>query len=394
MHNSHVKRYLEDHIKRDLEKKIVLVSGPRQVGKTTLSRQLLESYVYLNFDSGPDREMIRKLEWDRKVRVVIFDELHKMKNWKSWLKGIYDTEGIPPALLITGSARLDLYRRGGDSLAGRFFSYRLHPLTVREICTYLPERPEETVHHLLRLGGFPEPYLGKDEEAARRWRSTHIDTIIRQDLLDLEKIRDLKSVEILIDLLRMRVRSPVSYTSLARDLQVSPHTIQHWLQVLEQLCIVFPVRPYHRNIARSILKEPKYYFYDVGDVKDSVGARFENLVATALLRELHLLEDTTGRKTALHYLRDKEKREVDFLATIDGRPVLMVEAKAAEDSFEKSLFHFRRFLPDVRAVQVVFGLRRRKSSKGVEMVAAHEFLEKLKFTRSGKVQFDREEKPG
>src|SRR4030043_1317178 len=194
-----MQRYRGGPLKRDLERKIVLLSGPRQVGKTTLSRQLLEPYVYLSFDSGPDREMIRKLEWDRKVRLVIFDELHKMKNWKSWLKGVYDTEGVPPAILVSGSARLDLFRKGGDSMAGRFFSSRLPPLSVREACEYLGETPEDAVRDLLRLGGFPEPYLSKDEEAARRWRRTHIDTIIRHDLLDLERIRDLKSIEILID---------------------------------------------------------------------------------------------------------------------------------------------------------------------------------------------------
>src|SRR4030067_934075 len=222
MHNSHMRRYLEEPVKRDLERKIVLLSGPRQVGKTTLSRQLIEPFVYLNFDSGPDREMIRKLEWDRKARLVIFDELHKMKNWKSWLKGVYDTEGVPPALLVTGSARLDLFRKGGDSMAGRFFSYRLHPISVREACEYLQEKPDDAGQDLLRLGGFPEPYLGKDEEAARRWRRTHVDTIIRQDLLDLEKVRDLKSIEILIDLVRARVGAPTSMRALAGDLQVSP----------------------------------------------------------------------------------------------------------------------------------------------------------------------------
>lgn len=374
-----MRRYLEEPIKRDLGKKIVLLSGPRQVGKTTLSRQLIDPCVYLSFDSGPDREMIRKLEWDRKTRLVIFDELHKMKNWKSWLKGVYDTEGIPPAILVTGSASLDVYRKGGDSMAGRFLSYRLHPLSVREICAYLQEKPEDAVRQLLRLGGFPEPYLGNDEEAARRWRRTHVDTIIRHDLLDLEQIRDLKSIEILIDLLRTRVGTPTSMNSLAGDLQVSPHTVRHWLQILEQLCVVFPVRPFHRNIARSLLKEPKYYFYDVGDVKDDTGARLENLVATALLRELHLVEDTTGKRTALHYLRDREKREVDFLAVIDGRPVLMVEVKAGDDSFEKSLFRFRKYLPDTRAVQVVLGLKRIKNSRDVEMMAVHDFLEKLEF---------------
>ena len=379
MHNSHVKRYLEEPLRRDLAKKMVLVSGPRQVGKTTLSRQLLEPFAYLNFDSGPDREMIRRQEWDRKVRLVIFDELHKMKNWKSWLKGVYDTEGIPPAILVTGSARLDLYRKGGESMAGRFFSYRLHPLSVSEVIAYLREKPEDAVHRLLRLGGFPEPYLGQDEDAARRWRRTHVDTIIRQDLLDLERVRDVKSIEILIDLLRMRVGAPISLNSLAGDLQVSPHTVRHWLEILEQLCVVFPVRPYHRNVARSLLKEPKYYFYDVGDVKDDLGARLENLVAAALLRELHFVEDTTGRKTALHYLRDKEKREVDFLAVVDGRPVLMAEVKAGDDVFDKSLFRFRRYLPGVRAVQAVLGLKRAKNSEGVEMTAAHEFLAELAF---------------
>lgn len=374
-----MRRYLEEPIKRDLDKKMVLVSGPRQVGKTTLSRQLFESHSYFNFDSGPDRETIRRQEWDRKAKLVIFDELHKMKNWKSWLKGVYDTEGIPPAILVTGSARLDLYRRGGDSMAGRFFSYRLHPLSVREIRDYLQEKPEDAVRQLLRLGGFPEPYLGKNEEAARRWRRTHVDTIIRQDLLDLERIRDLRSIEILIDLLRMRVGTPISTNSLAEDLQFSPHTVEHWLRILEQLCVVFPVRPFHRNIARSLLKVPKYYFYDVGDVKDDLGARVENLVATDLLRELHLIEDTTGRKTALHYLRDKEKREVDFLAVIDGRPVLMAEVKVGDDSFERSLFHFRRFFPGIRAVQAVLDIRRRKSSEGVEMTSVHEFLDELRF---------------
>ena len=376
IYNSQMKRYLEESIKRDLQKKIVLLSGPRQVGKTTLSRRISEQFVYLNLDSGPDREMIRKLEWDRKTPLVIFDELHKMKNWKTWLKGVYDTEGVPPAVLVTGSARLDLFRKGGDSLAGRFFSYRLHPLTVREVCEMLDERPEDAVRDLLRLGGFPEPYLGKDEEAARRWRRTHVDTIIRQDLLDLERVRDLRSIEILIDLLRARVGTPTSLRSLAGDLQVSPLTVRHWLQILEQLCVVFPVRPFHRNIARSLLKEPKFYFFDVGDVRDDLGARLENLVAASLLRELHLIEDTTGRTAALHYLRDKEKREVDFLAVIDGRPVLMVEVKTRSDDFERALFRFRNYLPGVRAVQVVLDLKRTRSSGGVEMIAAHEFLAK------------------
>jgi predicted AAA+ superfamily ATPase len=369
-----MKRYLEGIIKRDLSKKIVLLSGPRQVGKTTLSKQLFESFAYLSFDAASDRSTIEKEEWPKNVDLVVFDELHKRKFWKSWIKGIFDTRGIPPALLVTGSARLDLLRKGGDSLAGRFFSHRLHPLTVREIVAELGETPQAALDGLLARGGFPEPYLGRNEEDARRWRRTHVDTIIRGDLLDLEAVRDIKSIEILVDLLRGRVGSPTSAASLSRDLHVSIHTVQRWLAILESLCLVFAVRPYHRNVARSLLKEPKYYFYDIGDVEAGPGARLENAVAAALLREVHRLEDVSGRRAVLHYLRDKDGHEVDFLAVVDDRPVLMVEVKTGRESFARPLFKFRSALGGVRAVQAVYDLDRNRDSGGVEMLAVHDFL--------------------
>ncbi len=373
-------RYLEDAIKADLKSKIVLLSGPRQVGKTTMSRQLTSSYTYLNYDSTNDRKIIKRGDWARDRELVLFDELHKMKGWKAWIKGTYDTEGIHPGILVTGSARLDTYKKGGDSLAGRFFAYRLHPLTVEEICNHLVETPEDALDGLIRFGGFPEPYLKKDEAFSKRWRRTHIDTIIRQDLLDLEKVREIKSIEILTDLLRTRIGSPTSYSSLAEDLQVSIHTVKHWLQILENLCVIFPVRPYHRSIARSILKEAKYYLYDVGAVEGDFGAKLENVVALALLREHHLIEDTTGKRCDLFYLRDKEKNEVDFLTVVDGKPDLMVEVKAADDNFSKSLRRFHGFLPGTKAVQLVYGLRQPKSVRGADiiMLSAHEFLAKLK----------------
>jgi predicted AAA+ superfamily ATPase len=375
-------RYLESPIKRDLKEKIVILSGPRQVGKTTLSKQLISSFVYLNFDSSSDRIIIRKQEWDRDVQLVILDELHKMKNWKSWIKGIYDTEGIPPSLLVTGSARIETTRKGGDSLAGRFFSHRLHPLSVKEICQFLNEDSKKALDKLLSLGGFPEPYLKGKESFAKRWRRTHVDTIIRQDLLDLEKVRDIKSIEILIDLLKSRVGSSTSYSSLAEDLQVSSHSVKHWLQILENLYVIFPVRPYHKNIARSILKEPKYYFYDAGAVEGGIGAKLENVVALALLKELHFLEDTTGSKVSLHYLRDKVKNEVDFLVVIDGKPELMIEVKVSDNSFSKSLFLFHGFLKRTKSVQVVYNLDRKKSSKGVKMLPIHEFLADINLSPS------------
>lgn len=237
-------RTLENQILEDLKEKIILLSGPRQVGKTTLSKQLTSAFTYLSYDASSDRKIIQAQELTRDTLLVIFDELHKMKKWKSWVKGIYDTEGIRPAILVTGSAHLDTYKKGGESLTGRFFSFRLHPLTVKEICEHLHEDSETTLEKLLKTGGFPEPYLKSSEAFSKHWRRTHTDIIIREDLLDLERVQDIKSLEILIDLLKARVGSTTSYTSLANDLQVSVHTIKHWLQILENLYIIFPVRPY------------------------------------------------------------------------------------------------------------------------------------------------------
>ena len=369
-----MERYLEKPIRQDIKEKIVLLSGPRQVGKTTLSRQLTSAHVYLNYDAAADRRIIHRGEWNRDTRLVVFDELHKMKKWKSWIKGIYDVEGIPPALLVTGSARLDTYRKGGESLAGRFFYYRLHPLTVKEICSCLGENADSALDKLLKFGGFPEPYLKNSEAFAKRFRRIHTDTIIREDLLDLEKVRDIKSIEILIDLLRSRVGSTTSFAALANDLQVSIHTVKHWLQILENLFIIFPVRPYHKNIARSLLKESKYYLYDSGSVEGDLGAKLENTVACALLRELHFIEDTTGSRVALHYLRDKDKHEVDFLPVVDKQPVCMIEVKVSDDNFSTSLFRFHRKLQNATPLQLVFSLKRRKSKDAARMLHAHEFL--------------------
>jgi predicted AAA+ superfamily ATPase len=262
-------------------------------------------------------------------------------------------------------------------MAGRYFSYRLHPLTVKEICIYLKEDPGDALNKLIKLGGFPGPYLKNNESYAKRWRRTHIDTIIREDLLDLEKVRDIKSIGILIDLLRSRVGSTTSYSSLASDLQVSVHTVKHWLQILENLYVVFPVRPYHQNIARSILKESKYFFYDTGAVEGDLGAKIENAVACALLRELHFIEDTTGSRVALHYLRDKEKHEVDFLTVIDSIPSQMIEVKTGDDNFSPSLFRFHKSLKQATPIQIVYNLKNKKSRGSAQMLPVHEFLANL-----------------
>ena len=372
-----MERYLEKYIVKDLPKKIVLVSGPRQVGKTTLSKQIFDDYEYLSFDSEHDRRILIDLAWDKEKKLLIFDELHKMKKWKQWLKGVYDTQECDQGILVTGSARMDVYRKNGDSMAGRFFSFRLNPITVREVKNN--KDIMDPLGRIMRVGGFPEPFFENDDLFVKRWRKTHLDTILRQDLLDLERVRDIKSIEILIDLLRMRVGSPVSYASLAGDLQVSIPTVKHWIQILENMYVIFSVTPYHRNIARSLLKEPKYYFYDVSAVEAGEGARFENLVAMELKSYLDFVEDTTGSRVALHYLRDKEKREVDFITFIDKEPERIIEVKLSDNNFAESLFHFSSFFKgkDVQVFQVVKDLKRKKQKGNIRLIDVESLAEIL-----------------
>ena len=204
-----MERYLEKFILKDLKEKIVLLSGPRQVGKTTLSRQLTASHVCLNYDASPDRRIIHAREWDRDAEMVIFDELDKMRKWKSWVKGIYDTEGISPSLLVTGSARLDTYRKGGESLAGRFFYYRLHPLTVKKICACLGEKSETALDKIIKLGGFPEPYLKDSETFAKRSLRIHDENFSSSLFRFRDKLRNTKPFQIVYRLKRNKSRDGV-----------------------------------------------------------------------------------------------------------------------------------------------------------------------------------------
>ncbi|RIL11076.1 MAG: hypothetical protein DCC75_03060 [Proteobacteria bacterium] len=204
-------RAINDHILKDLSSKIVLLSGPRQAGKTTLAKSLYPEFEYLNYDSKPDQRVIRAQNWGRKKPILILDELHKMKNWKRFLKGIYDTEDLKQKIIVTGSARMEIARRMGDSLAGRHFSYTLYPLTMRELND--ETAIDSNFTKLLHLGGFPEPFLKGDEKFAARWRIAHLDIILRQDLLDLEQIRRVGDLETLLDLLRVRRSSSRSENS-------------------------------------------------------------------------------------------------------------------------------------------------------------------------------------
>lgn len=287
--------------------------------------------------------------------------------------------GCPPALLVTGSARLAAFRKTGDSLAGRHFHHRLHPLDLKEAATHAGIEPAGALELLLRVGGFPEPFLRGSERWYRRWRRSHVDAILREDMLGLSAVRDIASIETLIELMRHRVGSPLSADSLARDLQKSRNTVQHWLELLENLYVVFRITPWHRNVARSLLKAPKYYFYDCAMPLGSEGVRFENLVACALLKEAHRAQDAAGEDVALHYVRDRDGREVDFLIVKDGRPWQLVEAKWAEADTSR---HLRLFFADrqLRRVQVVgTATEARSFADGLRVEPATAFLAALDF---------------
>ena len=282
-----MQRELDPLVRADLDRKLVILTGPRQVGKTTLARQLMQGLqpaIYLNWDVAADRAVLQRQTWPQSSRLLVMDEIHKMPGWKGWLKGVAD--GRPPAqaLLVTGSARMDTFRQSGESLAGRYFAYRLHPISVREWCRQQQARPDEALARLMLRGGFPEPFLAEDPVQADRWRAQYITDLVREDVLEFSRINEIGTMRLFVELLRERVGSPLSLASIARDLALSPTTLKRYLDILQALFIVFTVSPWHRNVARAILQTPKVYFYDTGLVRGDEGVRLENAVATMLLK--------------------------------------------------------------------------------------------------------------
>ena len=360
--------------------KMVLLPGPRQVGKTTLAKAFLESWldkgVYLNWDVSGDRKRVLSGEdlladWRRpkKRPMVVFDELHKMRGFKSYLKGFYDEHRDEAAIWVTGSGRLDLYQKGSDSLLGRYFLYRMHPLSLREAQgtgkrALLPEPDNgweafvnrdvegENIDSLLHFGGFPEPYLKQQETFHRRWVRSRRELITHQDVRDLTRIEDVDRLEYLVRLLNPRTASPLSINSLKQDLGVAFETVRGWISTLERLYYIYGVRPYSHRIQRAIKREQKYYFWDWSEVGQE-GARFENFVMSHLLKACHTWTDFGFGDFHLWYLRDREKREVDALITRNHAPWLMVEIKLNDVNVSKPLQRFARQLKCDKTVQVV-----------------------------------------
>lgn len=374
-----MKRYLDDRVRADLAQKMVFLTGPRQVGKTTLSRQLIaqQGGQYLNYDVPADRALILNQRWSPQAPLLVLDEIHKMPAWKAWLKGVYDGKPATQQLLVTGSARMDTFRHSGESLAGRFFGLRLHPFSVREWCEQTGAAPDAALTHLLERGGFPEPCLAADNEQAERWRRQYFDGLVRNDVLEFSRIQEVNAIRLFAQMLRSRVGSPLSLASMARDLAVSPVTLKKYLDILEALYIVFVVRPWHDNIARSVLQTPKVYFYDTGLVEGDEGLRFENLVATALLKHVQWQHDVQGTEAGLHYVRTKDGAELDFALSEKGRLTQLVECKLSDEKPHRALQRFALEKAPVKAVQVVRNARHSYTLGEIRLARADEFLSGL-----------------
>lgn len=362
---------LADHFEHN--RQMVFISGPRQVGKTTLAKALLPKARYFTYDdpeaarmfAGGPNAVARELGLDSPgsaPKGVVFDELHKFRKWKNLLKGFFDLHGDGLKIAVTGSARLNVYKRGGDSLVGRYFPYRVHPLSPGELAggsaqIDSPFRAPRKIHadciaSLLKLGGFPEPFLNGTERFRNRWRNARNDQIFREDLRDLSRVQDIRGIRTLAELLGARVSSGVNFSGLAQDLQTSPDTVKSWLALLESVYVVYCVRPWHRNVANAIRKQPKVYFWDWSAVPAG-GARNENFVASQLLKNVQWWNDSGLGDFELAYLRDKQQREVDFVVVRDGRPFVLVECKSsANEPLSPALEHFRKTLDVPHALQV------------------------------------------
>ena len=368
-----MERYLEGSIREDLEKKAVFISGPRQVGKTTLSLNLAPSkYRYLNWDVGEDREFVLR-ERIPLEKFIIFDEIHKFKNWRNYVKGIYDKYQSEKKLLVTGSARLDYYRHSGDSLQGRYHHYRLHPLSVVE----LGIQTQSEMKDLLALGGFPEPFLSSSKREALRWRREYRGRVIQEEVSSLEMSQNLSQMELLLLRLPHLVGSPLSINALREDLQLAHKTVARYLDIFERMYFIYRLRPFHHNSLRAVKKEQKHYHYNWAEVPDE-GACFENLVAGHLLKWTHFQQDYEGRNIDLAYFRDTDKREVDFVMVEDGRPVRAIECKLKGRDTSPHLVYFKKKFPGTECFQVHRdAFREYLSPQGIHVLHWKSFLTDL-----------------
>ncbi len=361
-------RYLSKSIQLFLKKKMVFLGGPRQVGKTTLCLRFLdppseENPAYLNWDDPVARHNIKISNFPADQKILCFDEIHKFKNWRSLIKGLYDTKKHKYKLLVTGSARIDHYRRGGDSLLGRYRYLRLHPLTPRELSSF----DNSTIQSLLKFGGFPEPFFEGTEKNLKLWHRERTYRIINDDVRDLSQVKELNSLELLADTLPLRVGSPLSIKNLADDLSVHHATISRWIQILDNIYYSYRIMPYGPPRIRAVKKERKLYLWDWSSIEEP-SLRFENMVAGHLMKYCHFLEDTEGEKMELRFLRDTDKREIDFVVLKGKKPLFAVECKMGERNLSPHISYFRDRTTIPKFYQVHLGTRHTEVDKMVQIV--------------------------
>lgn len=384
------KRYLFKTIVNDLRQKMVFIGGPRQVGKTTFAKEIIgplyQHPAYYNWDFKADRRDIIAAAWPGDADLLILDEVHKYKKWKNLVKGVYDKQGDKFDMMVTGSARLDIYRRGGDSLQGRYHYYRLHPFSLAEnlelenhiepgnsLSFPKKDKAKTTLEDLLAFGGFPEPLTSKDLRTLRRWHNERMECLFREDIRDLTIIRDLGSMELLGGMLPEKAAGLLSLNSLREDLEVSYRAVANWVDLLEHFYYHFRIYPFAGRRIRSLKKEPKLYLWDWSEVEDE-SKRFENLVASHLLKFTHYLHDAEGYDLDLYFLRDVEGREVDFLITISQKPWFAVEVKARETKISHHLKYFGDRLNIPYLYQVVLESGIDKQIEEIRLISADRFL--------------------
>ena len=364
-------------IKKDLLQKMVFLGGPRQVGKTTLACSLLENYHdghpgYLNWDNEISRKTIQKGEWSKTEPLIVLDEIHKRKGWQSFVKGIWDTWKNTQRFIITGSAKLDIFRKGGDSMLGRYHYYRIHPFTLPEL-----GGSDASLAALFTYGGFPEPLLTQDETELRRWHLQRVSKLVRIDLRDLEYVSDLDKVELLAESLAARVGSPLSYKSLAEDLEVSDKTVKRWVQILDSLYYCYLIPPFGSTKIKALKKSQKLYLWDWSQVVDA-GFRFENMVASHLLKLCDYWQDVLGHRSELRYIRDEKGKEVDFVVLRDRKPLFAVECKLSDSDVAPSLLEFKSKLDIPKWYQVHMGTKSRVVDSNYSILPFGKFCEEVK----------------
>lgn len=375
------KRYLSQFIKKDLQSKMVFLAGPRQVGKTTLSLSILsrkkadETHpAYFNWDDAEDRKKIKSGKFSPAHKLIILDEIHKYSRWQSLVKGFYDKRKSVHSFLVTGSGRLDIYRKGGDSLQGRYHLYRLHPFSLLELDA---KGKKDSLKLLLKRGGFPEALFLSSENAFRKWQNQKKSLLIQNEIRSLESVKDLFLIETLVEALPSRVGSPLSVKSLSEDLEVAHKTIKNWLEVLGRLYFCFQISPFGSRNIRAVKKEQKLYLFDWSELTENKGVQFENLMACQLLKYCHFIEDTQGYKMELKFIRDIDKREVDFVVLKQKKPIFAVECKIKPCSIGKAVYYFKERTVIPKFYQVHLEGVEDYETKGVRVLPFNVFCKEL-----------------